>query len=543
MKFEFKTEPFSHQAEAFERFKDASVYALLADMGTGKSKIAVDTTGYKFAHGITDRVLIVAPSTVHPQWIDEQFPIHCSVPWEGLSYSRSKRNEYLKAQDKFFMECKYGVGESLRVLTINFESFSRETGIEIASRFLKSSRSRPTIIIDEASRIKTPDAKMTKALLKLRSLFPQSFRIIITGTPAAKAPANLWTLYEFLKPRYMGCSYIAFKREHTVMLQKRIHTRNRVIRTEAALKEHEFIQIKRAIDALGPDADSYQRARVMEHYGLSQSDFWFICNSTEVQTHKKLDELKKKIAPVTFSASKADCLDLPEKIYEKVLLSPNKNQKKLIRELEKYSLAMYDGEELTLELRATLGLRVLQICGGFFSHHTDIEGLYEQLPIKGRNKKLEYIKEDIPEIGSQQFIVWAVFTEEVKLLYKELSELTTMGLVAGAGDNASRAERAQAVADFKAGKIQGLVSNPSVGGYGLNFENATVQYWYSRNYRTEDRLQAEDRSHRATSTRSPVYKDLIVDIPWEHKVLESNLVGKSLNSNFVSTDLNELFAL
>jgi len=34
--------PYAHQVEAFERFKDSEFFGLFCDMGTGKSKIAID---------------------------------------------------------------------------------------------------------------------------------------------------------------------------------------------------------------------------------------------------------------------------------------------------------------------------------------------------------------------------------------------------------------------------------------------------------------------------------------------------------------------
>ena len=86
-----------------------------------------------------------------------------------------------------------------------------------------------------------------------------------------------------------------------------------------------------------------------------------------------------------------------------------------------------------------------------------------------------------------------------------------------------------------------MISNPTVGGYGLNLQNASVQYWYSRNYRTEARLQAEDRSHRIGIVKSPVYKDLMYNSVFEHKVLASLMEGKDINSYFMSDEINNIF--
>lgn len=237
---------------------------------------------------------------------------------------------------------------------------------------------------------------------------------------------------------------------------------------------------------------------------------------------------------------KSDCLSLPPKIYKKEYFQLNKHQKQLIKQLEKYALAYYQGEELTLEVKALLGLRVLQICGGFFAHHTDIEGEYDVLPVEGKNAKLEYIKRDLEEVGNQQVIIWAVYTAEINLIYDTLRADHSVGKLNGEVTGQARLDT---VNMFKSGKIQHLIAHPTVGGFGYNFQNSTVQYWYSRDYRTDKRIQAEDRIYRIGTTQSPVYKDLLYDIPWEDRVY--NLVNdeKQLNSMFISHNAEELFKL
>ena len=49
--FIFETPPYKHQLEAFQASADKDSYALLMDMGTGKSKVAIDTIVYNFEKG------------------------------------------------------------------------------------------------------------------------------------------------------------------------------------------------------------------------------------------------------------------------------------------------------------------------------------------------------------------------------------------------------------------------------------------------------------------------------------------------------------
>jgi SNF2 family DNA or RNA helicase len=540
MGFEFKTLPFPHQQEAFDRFKNHPHLALLADMGTGKTKIAIDISAYKHLLGLHDRILVIAPNAVHPQWIDEQLPLHCPVPWRGFSYSSNKSIKFLRLMDRFLFDCKNQ--PILSVFTMNFEAFARPTGLEIANQFLRSSQRSPVIVVDEASRIKNPSAKTVKNIKKLRELYPDSFRVIITGTPAAKSPVDMWSIFDFLKKQYMGCTYIAFQHEHAITVQNKIKVKNRLITVEQVIDPTTFNKIHKFIynNTVNGKINPYVVADIKRKFGLSDGDFWFIAGSDGFQRFKNIGQLQEKIAPVTFSVSKKDCLKLPDKIYKYVHLELNPKQKQLIEELTKHSVAVYQGHELTLEVKALLGLRVLQICGGFFSSHTDIEGQFKVEPIEGKNAKLEYIKEDLREIGEQQFMVWAVFSPEIQLLNETLSKEHSIGVLDG---SVEKDERADVVNDFKKGRLQGLISHPEVGGYGLNLQGAGIQYWYSRNYRTEARLQAEDRSHRIGTVKSPIYKDLLYNLNFEHQVLKSLKEGSDLNAHFLSKDINELFKI
>jgi len=538
MDYEFKTEPFPHQSECFKEFKFAKIVALNADMGVGKTKMAIDILAFRHLLNDVDRVVVIAPNGVHAQWLDGQFPKHCPVAYEGHVYTASRTNKNLRSQDLFFYNCKES--KALCVLTINIETFARDKGLQLVDRLFATSRTGVAIVVDEASKIKTPDITTTKNVKKLRDKYPNAFRITMTGTPAAKGPVNLWSIYDFLQKNYMKCSYIAFKMRHTITFRKTIHARGRIVQKQEPITEKLFNLVKREIK-LRKDQDCFDDDAVEDikyKYGLSTSNFWMIHNLKQYQKYRGIDKLKEYIRPDTYSISKADCLELPPKIKEKKYFNLNKHQKELINNLRKYAVATYQGEELTIEVKALLGLRVLQICGGFFSHHTDIEGKYDILPVKGKNAKLDFIKHDLMEVGNEQSIIWAVYRPEITLLCKELSKDYSIGRLDGLDDNPEN--RRKTVNAFKNGDIQHLVSHPEVGGMGYNFQNASVQYWYSRNYRTEARIQAEDRSYRIGTTKSPIYKDLLYRTPFEEIVLATLQDEMAINSQFVKNSFEEI---
>ena len=65
-KYKFFTQPYDHQREAFDVSADENNFALLLDMGTGKTKVTLDTIGYLFEKSKINFVLVVAPKGVIP---------------------------------------------------------------------------------------------------------------------------------------------------------------------------------------------------------------------------------------------------------------------------------------------------------------------------------------------------------------------------------------------------------------------------------------------------------------------------------------------
>ena len=69
--YKFQTLPYEHQREAFRSSAEKNVYALLMDMGTGKTKVCLDTIGHLFEKQEINFSLIVAPKGVIANWLGE----------------------------------------------------------------------------------------------------------------------------------------------------------------------------------------------------------------------------------------------------------------------------------------------------------------------------------------------------------------------------------------------------------------------------------------------------------------------------------------
>ncbi|MGB3137459.1 MAG: DEAD/DEAH box helicase, partial [Nodosilinea sp.] len=71
------------------------------------------------------------------------------------------------------------------------------------------------IVLDEAQNIKNPKAAQTKAILKLNA----DHRLALTGTPVENRLMDLWSIFNFLNPGYLG-TQAQFRKQFELPIQK-----------------------------------------------------------------------------------------------------------------------------------------------------------------------------------------------------------------------------------------------------------------------------------------------------------------------------------
>ena len=76
MNYRFKTKPFKHQLKALEESWNRQVWAWFMEMGTGKSKVAIDTIGILHMMEKINAAFIVAPKGVYDNWVKGEIPTH-----------------------------------------------------------------------------------------------------------------------------------------------------------------------------------------------------------------------------------------------------------------------------------------------------------------------------------------------------------------------------------------------------------------------------------------------------------------------------------
>ena len=472
MDYKFKTEPYEHQLKALGASHNKENFAFFMEMGTGKSKVLIDNIAMLHDKGKINSALIVAPKGVYRNWERQEIPTH--MP-EHVDYSvlvwNPNSTSFLKEYAKFLKN-----DDKLKIFLINIDAFSTAKGTEIAKRFLVATQCM--MAIDESTTVKTPTAKRTKTICKMRTL--AKYRRILTGSPVTKNPLDLYTQCYFLDPELLGfASYYTFKNRYAVMVSRSVAT-------------HSFKQI---VD--------YQR----------------------------LDELEHKLNQFSYRVLKADCLDLPEKIYTKRYIEMTPEQKKMYVEMKNFALSILERETITAAGILTQMIKLHQITCGHIK--TDDGKLIEL-----KNNRLNELLNVMEEIDGK-VIIWAVYRYDIQQIEKALSKKYGPDSVRSFYGDTDANDRQDIVTSFQDPKsdLRFFVGNPRTGGFGLTLTASHTVVYYSNSYDLEIRMQSEDRAHRIGQKEKVTYIDFIAEKTVDEKIIKSlrnkiNIATKVLGEDF-----------
>ena len=213
---------------------------------------------------------------------------------------------------------------------------------------------------------------------------------------------------------------------------------------------------------------------------------------------------------------KEDCLDLPDKVYEKREVALTKEQEKAYKQMKQLALAQLENGELaTTHSVLTQIMRLQQICCG---HLTDDEGKIHDLS-SNRIKSLLDLCEEV----QGKAIIWATWSMDIRSIVEALRDRYSVQAVSALHGETPDSERQHIVETFqdRQSELRFLVGHPKTGGYGLTLTAANTVIYYSNSYDLELRLQSEDRAHRISQNNKVTYIDLISPKTIDEKIVKS----------------------
>lgn len=469
---QFKTKPFAHQLTALSLMKNAENYGLFMEMGTGKSKVAIDDLADLYRQGLVRGALIVGNKGSYLNWLSTQIPDH--MP-DDIKMTLS----YWDGKLRYWGHPSLHPEPPLRVLVMNIEALAFPRAWEEARNFLRANSS--VMIVDESTTIKNQKAKRTKATISLGKL--AKYRRILTGSPITKNPLDLYAQCEFLAKGLLGyTSFFAFRARYAEMFEM----------------------------------------------GNGQRSF------KVVRGFKNLGELTEKLGDFSYRVTKAECLDLPEKTYERRAVELTQEQTKLYKQLKDEAMAeLSETDVVYAPLAITKMLRLHQvICG----HLPDSLG--QSVPLK--DNRLAALLDLLDEC-SGKVVIWATYTADINEIVNALTvkyeEEENSRTILYNGETTSEA-RASAVKDFQENPdYRFFVGNPKVGGYGITLHAASIMIFYSNDFNLETRLQAEDRIHRIGQKNACTYIDLVSPGTIDEKIIDAlrnkkNVAGEVLGDKW-----------
>lgn len=230
VKYTFKTKPFTHQRLALKKLlRKTRGGGLFMEMGTGKTKVAIDYACARELKKEIDQVLVLAPLSVLHVWNNELLihaPESSKLKWKVINYDKARMPNYLLQLRSY---CKAG---------------------------------KTLLVCDEGHKLKNPQSKQSKAAYVLSKLCMAC--LVLTGTPVTKHPLDLFGEMRCVDEGILGTSWGVFKRTYALWggyggyqlvkfmnikdLMKRVHPHIFIVKKEDCLdlpsKTHEIVPVE-----------------------------------------------------------------------------------------------------------------------------------------------------------------------------------------------------------------------------------------------------------------------------------------------------------
>lgn len=431
-----------HQVECIRRANDKKNFALLMDMGTGKSRTAIEILRRKYhQENRLMRTLILAPIAVCENW-KREFAMYSKISPVDIQVLTQDGKKRVKEFIKW-------AGDDLKrpkIFVTNYHATQMKDLFPLMQRYQFE-----CVVVDESQRVKNPTGKMAIAVASLAD--KARYKLILTGTPILNSPMDLFMQWRILDGgETFGKNFYGFR---------------------AAYCEDE-------------------NARRQGTQGYFPK--WKVRESM-------YPIIQEKIQAKSMRVMKNECLDLPPLVRQEIDVEMSAEQKRIYNEMLKEYIAFVDDIEksdkprtITAQIAATKALRLQQICSGYAA----IEQTGEELALKDvpRTRVLGELLEDLTP--NHKVIVWACFKQNYKMIGK-LCDSLKIKYVTLTGDDSVTEKNANMNTFRTDPSVRVMIANQSAGGVGVNLVEASYSIYYSKGFSLEADLQSEARNYRGGS--------------------------------------------
>ncbi len=445
---------------------DNRYFALLDEMGTGKTKTVIDAMSEMFYSGEVKLVIVVCPNQVKGQWANSvwgQIVKHrpAGIPISIMQIESSKSPVHWTTYDN-----EIGYENQLNWIVVNYEAIR----LGRIQKFLidRINLLPSAMVLDESIFIKNHTALQTKACITVGRHVKR--RYILNGTPLTKGPLDYFSQFSFLNSKIIGIDkFIVFRNRYAVMRPHEITVKSggKRVRGDKTVGGRTVRTIMRIVE------------------------------------YQNLQGLVDRIKPFYRRITKAECLDLPNKLYQILEVPMTEEQDKHYKNMKDNLLAFIQGRIISAPIVLTKLLRLSQITSGFITDHSDEEQVTK---IFSKSPKIDLTVKLIQE-SDKPVVVFCSFKPEIQMLCKALTAADiSHGEIHGGVDNKTRENT---IAEFQEGGMKVLVCQIATGGLGIELTAAGKVIFLNNTKSYALRLQAEDRVHRTGLQHNVTYIDLL----------------------------------
>ncbi|HEY5716360.1 MAG TPA: DEAD/DEAH box helicase [Psychromonas sp.] len=331
------------------------------------------------------------------------------------------------------------------------------------------------LILDEAQTIKNPLAKMSKSIKRLNA----KQRLCLTGTPMENHLGELWSLFDFLMPGFLG--------SHT--------TFNRFYR------------------------------KGIEGEGNQQIQAWLIQKIQPFLLRRSKDDVAKELPAKTEIVQNVILPNDQRTLYESIRVTMEAKVRDLLKE-KGMARSRIEFLDALLKLRqACCDPRLVKL-----EHAQHIKS----------SAKLDFLMEVLPEMieEGRRILIFSQFAQMLGLIGQSL-QAQDIDFVKLTGQTRNRSE---VIDQFQNGEVPVFLISLKAGGVGLNLTAADTVIHYDPWWNPAVENQATDRAYRIGQDKPVFVYKLICEHTVEERVLALQTHKQQLADSVYGKEQEEKFA-
>lgn len=427
---------------------------LADDMGLGKTIQTLAYLLYKKQHRqLSDPALVICPTSLVGNWLNEAMQFTPTL--KVLVLHGADRHQHFASLTEYDL--------LITTYPLIGRDFNQLGDLKFSD-----------LILDEAQTIKNPLAKMTKSIKQLDA----KQRLCLTGTPMENHLGELWSLFDFLMPGFLGT--------HS--------TFNRFYR------------------------------KGIEGEGNQQVQNWLIQKTQPFLLRRTKDEVAKELPAKTEIVHKIVLPNDQRTLYESIRITMEAKVRDLLRE-KGMARSRIEFLDALLKLRqACCDPRLVKL-----EHAQSINS----------SAKLDFLMEILPEMieEGRRILIFSQFAQMLALIEQSLQD-TGIDFVKLTGQTRNRTE---VIDKFQKGEVPVFLISLKAGGVGLNLTAADTVIHYDPWWNPAVENQATDRAYRIGQDKPVFVYKLICEQTVEERVLALQARKQKLADSVYGADQEEKF--